>query len=84
MAKRGLGDIGRNGDKGQNRGGNMLVIEYRRENGRIRKTKTEKPDRCARILKNSREKKWDCFSVYICYTPHQVHQEKITLKLTAN
>ena len=64
--------------------GDMLVIEYHRENGCIQKTKIEKPDRNARILKNSREKKWDCFSVYTHYTPHQVYKEKITLKLTAN
>lgn len=79
MANRGvmgLEDIGRNGalthkTHGEKR--DMLVVEYHRENGHIQKTKTEKPDRSARILKNSREKKWDCFSVYIHYTPHQVH-----------
>lgn len=59
------------------------VNDYHRENGRIQKTKTEKPDRSARILKNSREKKWDRFSVYTCYTPHQVHKEKITLKINS-
>ena len=59
------------------------VNDYHRENGRIQKTKTEKPDRNARILKNSREKKWNCFSVYIRCTPHQVHKEKITLKINS-
>lgn len=73
----GLGDIERNGaltHKTHGGGqGDMLAIEYHRENGRIQKIKTEKPDRSARILKNSREKKWNCFSVYTRYTPHQVH-----------
>lgn len=63
------------GDKWEKRGhaSNWERKEYHRENGRIQKTKTEKPDRNARILKNSREKKWNCFSVYTRYTPHQVH-----------